>query len=212
MTSRRTLSILLGAGLLAAAPASAQRAPAPGVTGVPADVLSLACAPSLTYTAPTVSLRVTGGQDSFVRGTYQPGDLVTINAGTRNNLTVGQQFFVRRAQVSRSEPITQKTPAIVRTAGWITVWAVDETMSLATITYACDTINVGDYLDPFVLPPVPAPAAERPVGQRENYGRVMMGQDRRRSFAKGANASFAVTFSPASGRGASARAAVSSRR
>ena len=35
-------------------------------------------------------------------------------------------------------------------------------MSLATITHACDTIEVDDYLEPFVLPPVPAPS-ERPA-------------------------------------------------
>lgn len=185
MTSRRTLGILVGASLLAAVPAGAQRGPAPGPTGLPADVLSLACAPSLTYVAPAVPVRITGGQDSSARQTYHPGDLVTINAGTRDNITVGQQFFVRRPQVSRNEPITQTTPAIIRTAGWIQVYAVDETMSLATITHACDTVAVGDYLEPFVLPQVPVPAAGRPDAQHENYGRVMMGQDRRRSFARG---------------------------
>jgi len=49
---------------------------------------------------------------------------------------------------------------------------------------------------------------------RAGRSRIVLRVDRhaRRRFAKGANASFAVTFSPASGRGASARAAVSSRR
>jgi hypothetical protein len=54
------------------------------------------------------------------------------------------------------------------------------------------------------------------VNKRLRAGRshIVLRVDRRarRSFAKGANASFAVTFSPASGRGASARAAGSSRR
>jgi hypothetical protein len=185
MTSRRTLSILVGAGLLAASPAAAQRGPAHSVTGLPAETLLLACAPSLTYVNPVVSLQVTGGQDSFVRRNYLPGDLITINAGTRNNLQVGQQFFVRRPQVERNAPITRKTPGIVHTAGWIQVWAVDETMSLATVVHACDGIEVGDYLEPFVLPQVPVAAAERTAAQRDNYGRVMMGQDRRRSFANG---------------------------
>jgi hypothetical protein len=110
---------------------------------------------------------------------------VTISAGARNNLSVGQRFFVRRPQVSRSEPITRATPAVIRTAGWIEVYAVDETMSLATVAHACDSIEVGDYLEPFEVPQVPVAASERPVAQRENYGRVMMGQDRRRTFARG---------------------------
>ena len=184
MTFRRTLGILLGAGLLAA-PAGAQRGPAPGATGLPADVLSLACAPALAFEEPPMPLRITGGQDSFFRVSHMPGDLVTINAGTRHGLAVGQQFYVRRPLVSRREPITRETPAAIRTAGWIQVYAVEETMSLATITHACETIDVGDYLEPFVLPAVPIPAAELAPAQRENYGRVLIGQDRRRSFAKG---------------------------
>ena len=185
MTSRRVFAILAGAGLLAAAPAVAQRAPAPGMTGLPAEVLSLACAPSLTSVEPSSPLSITGGQDSFVRQSYAPGDLVTINAGTRDGIVVGQQFYVRRRQVARGETVTRQTPAVIRTAGWIQVYAVDEAMSLATIVHACDTINVGDYLEPFVLPQVPVPSAERPAAQRENYGHVLMGQDRRRSFGRG---------------------------
>lgn len=186
MTFTRTLGFVVGAGLLAAqGPVAAQEGPAPGATGLPAAVLALACAPTLAYEPPQAALRITGGQDSFVRRIYQPGDLVTINAGTAHGISVGQEFFVRRTQVSRRESISRRTPATIRTAGWIRVWAVDDTMSLATITYACDSIDVDDYLEPFVLPAVTMPAAERPEAQRENYGRVLMGLDRRRSFAKG---------------------------
>ena len=182
MTSGRALGVV--AGLLLAVPVAAQRGPVTGPTGLAPEVLSLACAPTLAYDAPVPAMRITGGQDSFVRRSFSPGDLVTINAGTRDNLSVGQRFFVRRPQVWRSEPITRDTPAIIRTAGWIEIYAVDDTMALATVTQACDTIEVGDYLDAFVLPQVPVAASERPTAQRENYGRVMMGQDRRRSFAR----------------------------
>ena len=185
MTSRRTLGILAGAGLLAVTPVSAQRGPAPGATGLPAEVLSLACAPRVAYEIPAMPLRITGGQDATARQIYFPGDLVTINAGTRNGIEVGQQFYVRRRQVSRRDPVARETPATIRTAGWIQVYAVDDTMSLATVTHACDTVQVDDYLEPFVLPAVPTPSAERPKPQRENYGHVLMGQDRRRSFGKG---------------------------
>lgn len=185
MTSRRTLGILIGAALLAATPASAQRGPAPATTGLPGEVISLACAPTMTSVAPVEPLHITGGQDSSERRTFHPGDLITINAGTRDKIEIGQQFFVRRALVERHQPIAPQTPAVIRTAGWIQVWAVDEAMSLATIVHACDTVNVGDYLAPFALPTVPVPSADRPPAQREHYGRVQMGQDRRRLFAKG---------------------------
>jgi hypothetical protein len=177
---------MLAAALLATPVAlSAQRGPAPAATGLPPQVLHLACAPTLAYDEPPMPLRVTGGQDSFVRTSYQPGDIVTVNAGTRNGIEVGQEYYVRRVHASRREPVSRATPAAIRTAGWIRIYAVDDEMSLATITHACDTIDVGDYLEPFALPAIPAVSAERPPAQRENYGRVLMGQDRRRSFGAG---------------------------
>ncbi len=180
-----SLALAAAATLFLVSPTAAQRGPVPPPSGLPPDVLSLACAPTLAYAEPVPDLRITGGQDSFARRNFAPGDLVTINAGTRNNVTVGQRFFVRRAQVSRSEPITRATPAVVRTAGWIEVYAVDETLSLASVAHACDAVEVGDFLEPFVLPEVPAADAAAAPAQRDNYGRVMMGQDRRRSFGRG---------------------------
>ena len=187
MTSiRRPAGALMAATLLATAlPASAQRGPAPEATGLPAEVLGLACAPRAAFEMPPTPLRVTGGQDSFARANHLPGDLVTINAGTMNGIEVGQEFFVRRLQRTGLGEMTSETPGVVRTAGWIRVYAVDDEWSLATITHACDTITVGDYLEPFVLPSVPLPAVERPKPERGNYGRVMPGSDRRRSFGKG---------------------------
>jgi hypothetical protein len=65
------------------------------------------------------------------------------------------------------------------------VWAVDDTLSLATITHACDTIEIGDHLEPFVLPTMPAVSADRPKPQRDNYGKVLVGSDRKTLFGKG---------------------------
>ncbi len=186
MASGSTTGILLAAGLLTlAAPAIAQRAPAPGPTGLSADVLAMACAPVLAYEPPPMPLRITGGQDSFAHRVYYTADLVTLNAGAKNGIKVGQEFFVRRALVERGAPITRKSPGSIRTTGWITVYAVEETMSLATVTHACDTIEVGDYLEPLVHREMPAPSADRGTPVRGDYGRVLSGADLRRAFGKG---------------------------
>lgn len=168
-----------------ALPKAEQRAPAHRPTALPADILALACAPSLAFETPAMPLRVTGGQDSFQRWIHSPGDLVTINGGERNGIAVGQEFYVRRVQSSAGEPVSRATPGTIRTAGWIRVYAVDELMSLATITHACDTIEVDDYLEPFTVPAPVTASADRPLPQRDNYGTVLTGQDRRRSFGKG---------------------------
>src|SRR5262245_12777889 len=100
MTSRFTAGALAAATILAtASPLVAQKGPAATPTILPQDVISLACAPRATFEVPAMPLRVTGGQDSFVRRVHAPGDLVTINAGKQNGIEVGQEFYVRRMQV-----------------------------------------------------------------------------------------------------------------
>lgn len=186
MTSLRTRAAAAAALLIAlAAPAGAQRGPAPAPTGLPPEVLAMACAPRPAFDVPDMALRITGGQDSFARRTYAPGDLISINAGTDHGMEPGQQFFVRRLQVEANQRPSRMTPGSVRTAGWIKVYAVDKQLSLATIVHACDTIDADDYLEPFVMPVMPKATATDAKPQRDNYARIMFGADYRRSFARG---------------------------
>jgi hypothetical protein len=171
--------------LTIALPAVAQRGPAPAATSLPPDVISLACAPTITYEMPALPLRVSGGQESMPRQVHAPGDLVTINAGTRGGITVGQEFFTRRVLTSGEARVGRTNPGTIRTTGWIRVWAVDEDMSLATITHACETVDLGDYLEPFTLPTVPALSQLTGPPERGNYGLVLSGQDRRTQFGRG---------------------------
>jgi hypothetical protein len=180
-----TGALLAAALVTIAVPAAAQRAPAPSPTGLSADTLAMGCAPALAHEPPPKPLRVTGGQDSFARWVYSTTDLVTVNAGSRNGIEVGQEYFVKRALPTRGASISREAPAIIQTAGWIRIYAVDPEMSLATVTHACDSIDVGDYLEPLVLRPMPAPSTDRGKPERDNYGRVLPGSDVRRSFGKG---------------------------
>jgi hypothetical protein len=182
-TTRITSSVLTAA-LFAAVPALAQRAPLSPPTNLPPEVLSLACAPSLTYEAPDKNTRITGGQDAYVRRIHAQGDLVVLNAGEDDGLKVGQEFYVRRVYSSTQTKIDRNNPATVRTAGWIKVYAVDPKMSLATVTHACDSIEIGDYLEPFSVPQVPVASTTRNKPEK-NYGRVLPGKDLRRIFAEG---------------------------
>jgi hypothetical protein len=186
MTSRLTTGVLAAAAMLAAAsPLAAQRAPGAAVTQLSPEILSLACAPRATFEEPATPMRVTGGQDSFVRLTHAPGDLVTINVGKKNGIEVGQEFYVRRVQVHEQAKIGKDAPGTIRTTGWIKVWAVDDEWSLTTITHACDTIEIGDFLEPFVLPTPPPVSQERLKPERNNYAMVVSGDDRRTSFGTG---------------------------
>ena len=183
---RSTTRILLLCGLVAASsPLAAQRGPAPVSQHGDPQQLALTCAPTITSTKPTSALHVTGGQDVVKRYSHAPGDLITINAGTENGIEVGQLYYVRRLQQERGTEVSARTPAVVRTTGWLRVWAVDPAMSLATVEHACETIDVGDYLEPFVLPQMPAVSTENLKPEKDNYGHVAFGIDRRQAFAKG---------------------------
>jgi hypothetical protein len=186
-----TVQAKVAASLAAAAvvvgvlPVLAQRAPAPDPVKLPAEVLSLACAPKLTYEAPPTPIRVTGSQESFVHRSFAPGDLITINAGSNNGIEPGQEYYTRRAVPIDRRPIGRDNPATIRTTSWIRIWAVDDEMSLATITHACTGIELGDYLEPFALPQEPAISALRPKAQRGNYGTLLTGNDNRTIFGRG---------------------------
>ena len=177
---------ILAAGILAATvPVLAQRAPSAAPTGLPTDILALACAPLSTTSVPSTALHLTGGQDVVTRQIYGSGDLVTLNAGSMNGIRVGQEFYVRRLQVPMGHKADGSEPIIVRTAGWIKVWAVDDAMSLATVTHTCDSMEVGDYLEPFKLPESVVPNPNKPKAERDHYARVMKGDDLKTIFGKG---------------------------
>jgi hypothetical protein len=178
-------ALVVAALLAVTVPAAAQKGPAPATSNLPADVLALACAPRVAYAMPNTPLHLTGGQDSFTRRNYALGDLVTLNAGSQNGIEVGQEYYIRRAQIANSQPMTPRTPGTIRTVGWLKVYAVDDAMSLATVEHVCDAIEVGDFLEPFALPTVPAAAKDKPKAERDNYARVMVGNDLRETFGKG---------------------------
>src|SRR5262245_919852 len=171
---------LLGTAALAAA----QTGPAPTPTHLAADVIALACAPTLAFERPLASLLITGGQDASTRHAFFPGDLITINGGSDNGIEVGQEYYVRRVEAPRGTGMSRATPATIGTAGWVRVYAVDKTMSLVTVSHACDTINIGDYLEPFSVPAPPTPDPNPGKPQKENYGHILVGADRRTMFAK----------------------------
>jgi hypothetical protein len=98
---------------------------------------------------------------------------------------VGQEFYARRIQKDRDQVVSAATPGTIRTAGWIRVYAIDEEMSLATVVYACDVIEVGDYLEPFALPVVVPRGEKKGKPERDNYSRVLAGNDRRVTFGTG---------------------------
>jgi len=180
----RSSSAWLASVLVGAVTLSAQTGPAPTITHLDADVIALACAPTLAFQYPLASLLITGGQDASTRHGFGPGDLITINGGSANGIEVGQEYYVRRLQAPRGTSMSRHQPGTIRTAGWVRVYAVEKTMSLVTVSHACDTIDIGDYLEPFSPPVPPRPDPNPAKPQKDNYGHILIGTDRRTMFAR----------------------------
>lgn len=197
--------LLVLTGLLATAGSAAAQTPTltvlqPSTTNTDLGPRSLtptwlACTDWTTSAMPTSTLRLVASQSALTNQTFRTGEVVVINTGTPL-VTPGQRYFVRRYQDGvggdtqvrygmAGQTANAAERGAIRTAGWLTVVAADQRFALAHVDHACDPLMIGDYLDPFVEPTLPATIA--PPGQTDfsNLGKVLFGTDRRLTFGDG---------------------------
>jgi hypothetical protein len=157
-------------------PQSPARAAAPK----PDLLEQISCAPMGLPLPPLAGMRVLGG---YVHGRimFGPGDAVILSAGTSQGVQKGQQYFVRRP-VRDASKVQPKIGALygVHTAGWLTVVDAKDTMAVATVTHACDSVLEGDYLEPYVNAVLPSPALPGKPDY-EHPGRIVMADERRQT-------------------------------
>jgi hypothetical protein len=181
---RAVLSIALvcGAGILTQAQTApqAQAQTSEAVTsklaGLPRDV---ACAPLSPTVRPAMPLKVTAGRET-VKTLFGAGDAVVVSGGTAQGVRAGDEFFVRRVVADNftEAPRGTKPPISVHTAGMLQIVEAEADVSIGVVTYGCDGVALGDYLERFQAPPLPpdlaggAPDFGRP-------GRFILGDDRR---------------------------------
>ena len=147
---------LVGAAALATlAGAQSVGVPDPDVAVArPADIQ---CAPRAAWVMPDAPSSIVGSQDGDVQRMFGPGDAVVVSAGAGAKFTVGDEYYVRRQHRPRVEFVVPlgDMPAVLHTAGWVRITAVDGTMAVAVVSYACDGLLRGDYLEPYSVPVAP---------------------------------------------------------
>jgi hypothetical protein len=99
------------------------------------------------------TLRVIGSQDTTVRMLYGTRDLLIINAGTGRGVQLGQQYSILHPGAFGTR--TPSSLHAITTAGWLRVIAANETTAIGLVEFACDGIERGDYLEPYVEPVLP---------------------------------------------------------
>ena len=146
----------------------------------------LACAPFVTTTPPTNTLRVLGSQDAVVKAMFGPGDTLVISGGAGAGLQPGQEYYVRRLDrpFGAKGPDPQH-PLGVHTVGWVRVLGVESTLATATIVHACDGMELDDYLEPYSPPLVAARTLPGGATEFEHMGRILGGDEGRMAAGTG---------------------------
>jgi len=181
----RSTTGLLAAAIVATGALAAAAQPA-GPALSPLET-SVACAPPPTLDGePGGALHIIGTQDSVPRTVFGARDLIVIDGGGKAGVSLGQQFFVRRANHYGMYGAGRGRGA--HTLGWLRVVAVNDSTAIAQVDHLCDAMMAMDYLEPFAAPAVPAglDAAEA-TGDPDfsALGRIIAGDLERSSLGAG---------------------------
>jgi hypothetical protein len=174
------VSVVLCPSVTGAQPASPVLGPR---TLLPAQIV---CTDLPVTTVPAQKVLIRSGHNPDGRHSMSAGDVVVLNGGAPQGLSTGQRFVVRR--LSGGEKAMHREVdgyGAVRTAGWLTITAVDQQTALGKIDFTCDSVEPGDFLETFVEPALPEKAADLAEPQFGDRAQVLFGIDRRLNFADG---------------------------
>jgi hypothetical protein len=146
----------------------------------------VACGARAVAMPADMSLRVSAGREHG-KSMFGPGDVLIIKGGTSQGVKAGQEYFVRRVVADRfmAPGADGVQPSSIHTAGWIRITDVQGDSATATITKACDSIEEGDFLEPFEKVTVPSSPAAAGEPDFNNPGHLVLGDERRQMAAQG---------------------------
>jgi hypothetical protein len=172
--------------VLLAVPALAQT-PGKDVTGpwtINSDLVTCTDLPILTKPIPRLTVR--GRQDTDDRFAMATGDTVVIARTPDDGLAVGQRYVASRLNnPEKYFPRPGEGYGGLRVTGFITVTAINQWNALANVDYACDMVQPGDYLEPFVEGTLPTAAAPMLYPDFTERAVVLFGADNRTLFGHG---------------------------
>lgn len=159
--------------------------PRPTARPVDPEILASVCGPR---EAPNFSLavgRVVSHRDDPGRQLLGPGDVLRIDAGEGDGITIGQNLVVRRRFRTGDRTASNK-PATYgeHTAGLIQIIEVEKKTSAALVVYSCGEMMAGDAVERYV--PQLARMEERPgTPQFDDPAKVLIGDNGQQMSAAG---------------------------
>ncbi len=109
-------------------------------------------------------LYVISGEDSAYKVTYDPGELIYINAGQGQGVKIGDQFDVIRPVKDEMPQVpwfkyqaslTRAMGTRYADIGRLRIVHVDAKTSTAVVAMGCDVVQRGDLVQPFAARPIP---------------------------------------------------------
>lgn len=181
------LALPLAANAQTPAPTPRMILPPAAQTARVAGESSLFCAGYIRYQRFGQTPEIVGAEEEQEQRTYSDGDIVYLNAGSRQGIKEGQTFQIIRPRGDVKGVHRKKTGFLgtyVQDVGQLQVFKVREETSAAKITFTCDTALLGDMV---VDVPVREAPLQRPESNLDRFadpsgkqvGRLMMARDSR---------------------------------
>ena len=168
---------------LAAGPVYAQST---DVTGSLTLTAPMVMCTDLPVTAKPVPRLVIAGPHTTDERLTMTAGLLVINRTPNDGLAIGQRYTAQRLITDAKQfPRPGEGYGDLRIAGIVTVRAIDENNALASVDYACDSVETGDFLEPFVEIPLPMSASAPMLPDFDDRAAVLFGKDNRVAFGNG---------------------------
>ena len=143
------------------------------------------CADLPITAKPVPRLVIKGPHTTDERTTMSRGGLLIINRTPDDGLAIGHVYLPAAAWRRQAVPQAGEGYGDIRITGWMTIIAIDEFNALAEVNFACDTIESGDFLEPFTELVLPTSAPEPSKPDFSDRANLIFGTDNRVIFADG---------------------------
>ena len=168
---------------LSAAPVYAQSTDVTGPRTLTHQMVTCTDLPVTSKPIPRIIVagpHVTDGRTAMTEG------LVVINRTPDDGLAVGQRYLAQRLRTDEKRyPGQSEAYGDLRASGLLTIRAIDEFNALAQNDLACDSIEIGDFLEPYVETQLPTSATAPIYPDFSDRANVLFGVDNRVLFAAG---------------------------
>ena len=179
----RNRVIVAAFATLVAAPVYAQSTDVTGPWTLNAPIVMCTDLPVATRPVPRLVVagpHVTDGRSAMTAG------LIVINRSPEDGLAIGQRYVAQRMRSDKTMfSKTNEDFGDLRVAGIVTVRAIDENNALASVDFACDSVESGDMLEPYVERPLPNAAKAALKPDFTDRARLLFGVDNRVMFGNG---------------------------